>query len=450
MSTQALELIEVLKEHIDRNEWDEAIHLLATLRAADKAEAFSELRGPEKRELLSRISYEELARILENLEKQDAFRLSREVNAAILSNALDRMRPDLAVDVLHSLPPDRAEEVLEGMEQRDEVPPLLEYEDDTAGGLMIPEYVLLTPGMRASEAISHLRSVRPPRETIDLLFVEDTEKRLVGVLTLRQLVLAEPKAKIAEVMEGDVISVGSGADREECARVMERYDLVALPVINEERSLVGIIRLLESLDVAEEEATEDMYRMVGLSGHERVFGPVLDSVRRRLPWLLINLGTAVLAGFVVSLFESTVARLVVLAAFIPIIAGQGGNAAAQTGTIMVRSLALGEVSFRNMRRALFKEVGLAAINGLVVALLAGGIAIAFLWKEDLWLAAVLAVAMFLTMIVAGLTGAMVPLVFKLLRIDPALGSGVVITTITDISGFLFLLGGAALSIAYLV
>jgi len=172
-----------------------------------------------------------------------------------------------------------------------------------------------------------------------------------------------------------------------------------------------------------------------------------DSIRRRLPWLCINLGTAILAGFVVNLFESTIARVVTLAAFIPIIAGQGANAGAQTLTIIVRSLALGEVSFKNARKAILREVTLATVNGLAVAFLAG--AVAYLWKGDLWLGVVLAAAMFLTMMVAGLSGALVPLILKLLRIDPALASTVVVTTVTDVCGFLFLLGVATAMINYL-
>ena len=448
MSAQAPENIEVLKGHINRKEWQEAVSLLSTLRAADEAQAFSKLGRSERGELLSRLNDDDLARLLENLEKDDAFRLSREVDGKTLSHALDKVTPRLVAHVLHSLPQARADEVLKGMEDQNRVPPLLDYTNDSAGGLMSPQYVLLIPGMTVSEGISRLRSLRPPSEAIEVLYVGDDEGKLLGRVTLGQLVLADPEAGIGEVMESDVISVRSDADKEECARLMERYGLVALPVVNEERRLVGSIRIIESLEVAEEEATEDMYRMVGLSEHERVFGPMADSIRRRLPWLLINLATVVLAGFVVSLFDSTISRVVMLAAFIPIITGQGGNSAAQTGTIMVRSLALGEVSFSNVRTVLFKEVGLAAINGLVIALVAGAIAIAFVWQEDLWPAAVLAVAMFLTMIVAGLSGALVPLVLKLVRIDPALASTVVITTITDISGLLFLLGAAALTVHY--
>ncbi len=450
MKIEPSNVIEILKEHINRKDWDQAIQLLATLKAADEARIFTGLSQSEKKQLLPRLDDEHLARILENLRNNDAFRLSRDTDVATLSHALDKVSPDLAADVLHSLPQASSQQVLAGMLEKEAVSPLLQYSDDSAGGLMTTEYVLLTPEMTAEEALSLLRRLQPPRETIDVLYVVDNENRLLGQLTLRELVLANPKARISDIMEGDVIFVTSATDKEQSTRVMERYGLAALPVVDADQRVVGVIGLRDSIKVAEEEATEDMYHMIGLSGQERIFAPIQDSIKKRLPWLLFNLGTAVLAGFVISLFDSVIAQAVVLAVFIPIIAGQTGNAATQTGTIMVRSLALGEVTFRNMRTALFKEVSLAAINGLVVALVAGLISLGFLQWNDLWLAPVMAVAMFLSMIVAGLSGALIPLGLKSLGIDPALASMVIITTVTDVLSFFLLLGGATLAVRSLM
>jgi len=447
MTIDTPSLLDVIKEQIERKEWDQAISLLSQLRAADEADLFSGLSNSEKRELLSHLSYEELAKILENVKRDDVGRMSEQVNCGTLSQAIDRLSPDHAADILHRLPEARSTTVLEGMAEKETVQPLLGYADDSAGGLMTPEFVTLAPQMTAAQAIARLRKAKPPRETIDVLYVVDRQKKLLGKATLRQLVLAEPDIRIEDIMEHEPVSVAYGTGKEECVRVMERHGLTALPVVDDQQRLVGLIRLQEVAQAAEEEATEDMYHMVGLSGHERVFAPMRDSIRRRLPWLCINLGTAILAGFVVNLFESIIARVVALAAFIPIIAGQGANAGAQTLTIIVRSLALGEVSFRNARKAILREVSLATINGLAVAVLAG--AVAYLWKGDLWLGVVLAAAMFLTMMVAGLSGALVPLVLKLLRIDPALASTVVVTTVTDVCGFVFLLGAATAMINYL-
>jgi magnesium transporter len=336
MSTQAPRLIDVLKKYIQQKDWDKAIRLLSQLRAADEAELFSKLGSSDKYDLLPHISYDQLARILENLGKDDVRALSRQVDGTVLSHAMDKMSPDRAADVLHSLPIAETQKALADMAERKAVSPLLAYSDDSAGGMMTPEFVALTPEFSAGEAIALLRKLKPPRDTIDVLYILDKKKRLIGRVTLRELILADPLTKVDSIMDHDATSVTSGTDREECVRVMERFGLTALPVIDERRRLVGLIRLKESMQAAEEEATEDMYHMVGLSENERVFAPMRDSIRRRLPWLCINLGTAILAGFVVNLFESTIAKVVVLAAFVPIIAGQGGNAGAQTLTIVIR------------------------------------------------------------------------------------------------------------------
>ncbi|MFP3975566.1 MAG: magnesium transporter [Dehalococcoidia bacterium] len=448
MTTEILELIDDLKQYVQEQEWDKAIDLLSQFRAPDQAQAFTELDRAEQKELFPNLDEEKQADLFEHLKKEDVRRLSQEIDRDTLLPILDNVGPDVAADVLQSFPPQESHEILEGMEEKEQVSPLLSYSEDTAGGLMTPEVLTLPSRMTAARALDRLRRLKPPQGTVEVLYVVDRRNRPQGTLTLRQLILADPEEKISEVMNPDVIFVTADTDREECARIMSRHDLSALPVIDDEGRLLGIIRLKESLEVAEEEATEDMYHMVGVSENERILTPFRDSIRRRLPWLSINLGTAILAGVVVGLFESTIAQVAALAVFIPVIAGQGGNAGAQTLTIMVRSLALGEVSFRNAKRALFKELGLAAINGLVIAVIAGNIA--FFWKDDLWLAVVLGGAMFATMIVAGLSGVVIPLLLKLMKVDPALGSTVVVTTITDTGGLLIMLGMATLMISYLV
>ena len=229
---------------------------------------------------------------------------------------------------------------------------------------------------------------------------------------------------------------------------MERYDIRSLPVVDDEGKLVGIVQVEEVIDVFEEEATEDMYRMIGVRETEEALGPFWRSVRNRLPWLCVNLGTAVFAGFIVSLFESTMARAAVLAIFLPVIAGQGGIAGTQTLTLIVRSIALGHVSSGNTRQLLFKEIGLGMVHGAALGVLVG--VIAFIWKGSEYLALVVALAMASNLIVAGVSGVLVPLGFKALRIDPALASAVAVTTMTDIIGFLVYLSLAALAINLIV
>jgi len=447
MVVKSPEPLGVLRERIEQRDWQGAIELLSQLKAADEAATFSELSERNKEELLPRLNSKELAKILEGSEKAEAARISQKLSSSTLLEVLDQVSPEHAADVLHQLPPSQAQEVLGGMKAREAVSSLINYPDESAGGLMTPELVTFNPEMTVAEAISRLREVRPARETVNVFFVVDHQGKLCGQLSLRELILADPQARIGEVMQTDVLSVTPETDREQCARLMERYNLTALPVVDQEQRLLGLIRLEESIRVLEEENTKDMYHMIGLSGQERASAPWFQSVKRRLPWLCLNLGTAILAGLVVSLFESTVAKAAILAAFIPIVAGQGANAGAQTLTIIVRSLALGEVSFRNARKVLFKEVSLAFVSGLVVALIAG--LIALLWKGNPWLALVLGVAMLFTMLAAGLSGALVPLVLKLLRVDPALASSIIVTTITDVLSALFLLGLATAVLHFL-
>ena len=447
MVVKSPEPLEVLRERIEQRDWQGAIELLSQLKAADEAATFSELSERNKEELLPRLNSKELAKILEGSEKAEVARISRKLSPSTLSEVLDQVSPEHAADVLHQLPPSQAQEVLGGMKAREAVSYLINCPDESAGGLMTPELVTFNPEMTVAEALSRLREVRPARETVNVFFVVDHQGKLCGQLSLRGLILADPQARIGEVMQTDVLSVTPETDREQCARLMERYNLTALPVVDQEQRLLGLIRLEESIRVLEDENTEDMYHMIGLSGQERASAPWFQSVKRRLPWLCLNLGTAILAGLVVSLFESTVAKAAILAAFIPIVAGQGANAGAQTLTIIVRSLALGEVSFRNARKVLFKEVSLAFVSGLVVALIAS--LIALLWKGNPWLALVLGVAMLFTMLAAGLSGALVPLILKLLRVDPALASSIIVTTITDVLSALFLLSLATAVLHFL-
>ena len=261
---------------------------------------------------------------------------------------------------------------------------------------------------------------------------------------MAQLVLAIPNQHVYLLMHPDVISVPTETDQEECARLMERYELRNLPVVDDTGRLVGVLKLEDMVGVLQDEATEDMFRMIGVGEVERALGPFWRSVRGRLPWLCVNLGTAILAGLVVTLFQSTMTRAVVLAAFLPVIAGQGGIAGTQTLTLIVRSFALGEISTANAKRLVVKEVGRGLVHGVVLGLLVG--IIALVWKGSEYLALVVAAAMLLNMIVAGISGVLVPLGFKALRIDPALASAVAVTTVTDIVGFLVYLGFASAAI----
>ena len=359
-----------------------------------------------------------------------------------LPKILDEMEVDEAADVLGDLSPERAAEALLQMEESEEVLPLLQYPDDTAGGLMTPAIVTLRRDWRALDALEELRRVGPAADSVYYLFVTDAQGVLQGVVGLRDLVVAAPETTIEAMMDPNVISVPVTADQEVCARTLSRYGFLALPVVDEVNRLVGVITADDLIEVAEDEATEDMYRMVGISGEEQVFGALHSSVLKRLPWLAVNMVTLFIAISVVDIFEPVIAGMVTLAVFLPLVSGEGGNAGSQTTTVIVRGIALGEVDQRNGWRALGKELAAAFINGAIIGL-GTGLAI-YLWKGDWVIAVAVCVAMILNFLVAALAGVLVPLGLRAIKVDPALASAAFVTGVTDTLGFLFFLGIASL------
>ena len=320
---------------------------------------------------------------------------------------LDMCPPDVAADVLRRLDWSEAGPVLGRMTSRRAIGDLLLYQDDEAGGLMSPRVVALRDSWPAAHAINVLRYSELDPDELRQLFAVDENNVLVGYLDLPELVFAQPGATVSEVMSADVISVETGTDQEEAARLMARYELRSVPVVDNTGRLKGAIAIEDLVQVASEEATEDMYRMVGVRLEERETGRFLASVRGRLPWLTINLGTVLLAGWVLSLFQSTLDSLTILAVFLPVVMGQAGIAGTQTLTIIVRSIALGEFPTSEARGVLIMETALAIGQGIVVGAILVGIVWA--WRGDSYLALVVAGALLLNMLVAALGGVLVPL-----------------------------------------
>jgi magnesium transporter len=274
------------------------------------------------------------------------------------------------------------------------------------------------------------------------LYVVDERRHLVGVTSLRRLLLVAPETPLKRIMTSDLISARVDTDQEEVARQVASYNLLAIPVVDQENKLVGVITVDDVIDVIKDEATEDILRLAGVSGDERVFTPARESLKLRFPWLAVNLGTAFLAASVVALFEGTISQLTVLAIFMPIVAGMGGNAATQTLTVIVRGIALGELTWSNARKALIKEVTVGVSNGLATGLIAA--AVVALFRGDPVIGALLGVAMLFNLMVAAVAGTLIPLGLKALKIDPALASAVFITMFTDVAGFASFLGLATI------
>jgi magnesium transporter len=425
---------------------DAAAHALVMLHPVDQAAVVGQLDDTLRPLLIRALSSEMTSRILEELDPEDAVAITAFLSPFDVADVLELLSPDIAADVLHAMPHDKAQSALEAMANSTDVAPLMEYPDDVAGGLMTTKYVAVLAGTTPAVALDGLRLIDEEHGDVPTVFVVDLDRRLLGWVSLRRLALARPHQIARELME-PAVSVSTFVDQEACARLVARYDLSQLPVIGEEGVLVGVIRADDLTDVAAEEATEDMFRMAGMQG-ERVLGSFGRSVRTRLPWLTVNLLTTFAAAGVVALFESTIERLAVLAVFLPVVAGQGGIGGTQTLTLVVRGIALGELTGRTARRLLIRETLLGGIHGLILAVLAGVVGLA--WVGSPILALVLACAMFGNMLVAGMVGAGVPLLLRTLRQDPAVSSAVVVTTATDVAGFFLFLGLASLLIEQLI
>ncbi len=422
---------------------NDAIAALIKLHPTDRADAFSELDGSAQSAILPRLDIPSTADLLEELEDEEAADVAENLSTERLADVLDEMEPDEAADVLGDLPPETAARALAEMDDVDEVLPLLSHPDETAGGLMTTWLVTLRPEETAAEAIEKLRSAELEPEGPYYLYVIDDQERLVGVVGLRDLVIAKPQTPVRTFMDPDVKSATTGIDQEDVARLMSRYDLTALPVVDDTGKLLGTITVDDVVDVIEEEATEDIYRLANLHDADlAIDSPISISVRRRLPWLYLSTLTALFASWVISNFEAIFEQVAVLAVFQSVVAGLGGNAGTQSLAIAVRAIALGDISLKDIWRTIAKEAATGIIQGISVGLIAGiGV---YLWRGSPWLGFILGIALIGNMLIAVIVGTVIPLILKALRQDPALASSALVTTVTDCAGFAIFLGLATL------
>ncbi|MGB5844608.1 MAG: magnesium transporter [Anaerolineales bacterium] len=431
-------LLDEVREALTAEDWDRAVNLVEALRPPDQADIFEELSKDNQSELLPRLKSEDSADILEELRDEDAIEVAGRLQPDDLSRIVNEMEPDEAADLLGDMAPDKAAVTLSSIVDAEEIRPLLEHNDDTAGGLMTSVEVVLHKDISVQEAVAHLRATIPETEIAYYLYVVDDEMRLVGVVSLLKIVVASPETCIVEIMNPEVISVFADAEQEVTARMMARYDLLALPVVDPNYHLLGVITHDDMVAVLEEEESEDIYRLGGVP-NERVSTTVAPqtALRARLPWLVLNMGTALLSALVLSLFEETIAQLAVLAVFFPIVAGVSGSAGTQTLTVTVRGLALGEVNPRDGISTITREVLIGLANGIVLGTLIA--VIALLWKGSPILGLVVGISTFLNLIAAGFAGVLVPLGMSVIKLDPALASPVLVSTLTDTLGYLIYL-----------
>ena len=442
---------EALRKLLRAGAWKRVERLTDKLHVADLAKLLPDLGPAELRSLFDILfSVHRAALTLRELPPDLLRLILEELDDERVANVLTRLAPDDAVAFLYALSEERRE-VIEARlppERREELERLLIYPESTAGSVMTTRFLALRESSSAEQAIAAIRQHTVEQvEQVFYLYVSDDEERLRGVVPIRRLVSCPPTTQIRDVMIADPVAVQATADQEEAAAVVAKYNLLAVPVIDADRHLLGVITVDDVIEVIHEEATEDMFRMVGLPEEEHVFSPLGESIRRRLPWMMLNLPTAFLAAWVVGIFEQSIQNVVALAVFLPVVAGMGGNGGTQTLTIITRGMALGELTVSTGRRAILREVAIGLAIGLAVGVLTA--LLAWAWRGQPMLGAVLLASMVITMGIAGLAGATVPLVLKALGQDPALGSGVLVTTVTDVFGLFSFLGIGTLLLSYL-
>jgi len=432
--------IEEIKTLLESHDTDALRRLVAELHASDIGRALSELEDSEAVELFKLLTPEAASEVLLEIDERLRKTLISAISPDKLIAVVDEMETDDAADVISELPLEHAKQVLDGIGRKEslEVQKLLVYPEDTAGGKMQAELVSVLEDATVEEAIEAVRRRSKEIEHIANVFAVDSFHRLTGVVPLDKLILAGPDVRIKTIATPDPIRVKTDVDQEAVAKLFQKYDLVSMPVVDQDDRLVGRITIDDVVDVIEEEIFEDFYRMAGLNLEERVLDPAARSIWMRVPWLLINLATAFMAASVVKLFQGTIEKLVLLAVIMPIVAGMGGNAATQTITVVVRGLALGEISPKNARWIIFKEMTVGVFNGLITG--AAATLVAYLLGANIIVGLLLFLAMTANLAIAGLSGSLIPLVLKWFKVDPAISSSIFVTTCTDIGGFFTFLG----------
>ncbi len=432
--TQLEEILAQVRASLERDDVAQAVAVIERLYPADQADLLSELDDDDQQTLLPEFAPDAAADILVEMDDMEAAELVAALPTATAVRIVDEMAPDEAADLLGSMETKQAQTVLEALEDPDEIRPLQLHPNDTAGGIMTSEFLALRRRMSAADALTAIRNRLPDEEDISTLFVADRYGRLVGMVNLHQLIVADPTTPLQELMEAEVFSVPTGTDQEECARLMSRYDLLALPVVNGEGILMGVITIDDVVDVLEEETTEDIQR---LGATEPLDRPYLDTsiasvFRKRIGWLLLLFLTETLTGSVLRHFETEIQAVVALSFFVPLLIGTGGNAGSQTTSTVIRALSLGELETKKMWRPFWHEVRIGLLLGVVMAVVAYGRAL--LWGTTGRVALTVSVAIFAILVWANSLGALLPVVAERVGIDPAVVSGPAMSTLVDATG----------------
>jgi len=417
---------------------------LQDLHPAEIAHLMESLPHEQRNIVWDLVHPEDEGDVLVHVNDDVRARLIRDMDNSELLAAAEGLDTDELADILTHYPDDVTEQVLDAMDaqHRQRLEAVMSYPEDSAGGLMNTDTITVRADINLDVVLRYLRRIGELPEMTDQLIVTDRHGRYLGLLPITTLLVSDPETKVAEAMDRSQDGIPADMPARDVATLFEKRDLVSAPVVDENGMLLGRITIDDVVDVIRDEAEHSLMSMAGLSEEDDMFAPVVTSSRRRTVWLGINLLTALLASWVIGLFGATIEKQVALAILMPIVASMGGIAGNQTLTLMIRGIALGQVSSGNARRLLNKEMLVGMLNGLTWALIIS--AIVMFWFDDLLLGSIIAAAMLINLIVAALAGATIPLLLRRMGIDPALAGGVVLTTITDVVGFLSFLGLAAM------
>jgi len=432
-------LLDSIKRLLRRNATTHLRKIVNKTHAADLSVVFRTLSLANQHELLDMIEdVKPKGDLFSELDEDTFLALHESMELDALVEILEHMPTDDVADLLGRLPDEKSNAILERMKKEgsEEIEGLLHYDDDTAGGIMVPEFIALKEDTTAREAIESLQKEYLDVEMPFYLYAVDEYGKLVGVSSLRQLVVVPPETPLKDFMTTDVFSVLTSMDQEEVAKIVARYDILAVPVVNETNQIVGIVTVDDVIDIFREEATEDILKMAGVGGEEFVeTQSVMRSTRIRLPWLFASCIGGIIAFFIIGHFEGSLKKLVYLAAFIPVILGMGGNIGTQTSTIVVRGLATGRLNIRDAWSVVLKELAIGFILGIVYGFLVG--LVAQLRYSTFQVAISVGFAVISSMTVAALVGSLVPMGFARINIDPAVATGPFVTTAIDIVSIYF-------------
>ncbi|WP_315112365.1 magnesium transporter [Clostridium intestinale] len=432
------------------NDKEKIYEIIDNMYPIDIAIIIEEFDDESLLKFYEQIDNELMAEIVEQASEELQVRIIKLFDFKSIVHLFSYMSNDDIADILGNLPIKMRKNLLKMMKTGDtkQLQELLGYDEDSAGGIMTTEYIALKGELSIGESLKKIKEIGPKTEVIETIFVLSKDKELIGTADLRDILISDEDKKLVEIMNDNIISVNPEEDQEKVSLLVSKYDLKAIPVINHKNSLLGIITVDDIIDVIVEEQTEDILMMGGVSKEERVDSSLVTSVKKRLPWLFINLGTAFLAAFTVGLFEDVIEQVVALAAAMPIVAGMGGNAGTQTLSVVIRSIALGEVSLKKSWKLVFKEVGLGVINGAATGVITG--VILYMKYDNPYLGIIIFAAMIGNLVIAGFFGFLIPLLLKVFGVDPALASAIFLTTATDVFGFFLFLGLAKMCLPFLL